>query len=624
MVIVKNLFKNLSKLSRLQKKTILLIVDFLILDVSIYLSYVLRFENLSPFNSIYQDIWLFVAIPSLTVPFFIALGLYRAVLKHIGNKTIFVIIKSITFSSIILGFIMMMFREESFPRSIFIIYWFISIINILGSRYLAHWLIYSLPSSLKNKIPVAIFGAGQAGIMLAESIQTSDIYKLCAIFDDDISKSGTVINSEKIYEPSKIERVIKKKNLKIILLAIPSLGKTHRIKLLKKISQYPVAVMELPSVENIIDGKVSIDDVKNIEVGDILGREPVKPIKELLNKNIKNKNILISGAGGSIGSELSRQVLDLGPKSIILFDQSEYNLYLIHHELIKLKSKVNVIPVLGSVHNKFKVDKIYSDYNIHTVYHAAAYKHVPMVEMNCCDGAWNNIVGTYTLATKASENNVESFILISTDKAVRPTNVMGATKRFCELILQGLNSQQESNTNFSMVRFGNVLDSAGSVVPLFRKQIKEGGPLTVTHKKVTRYFMSIPESVQLVIQAGAMSEGGEVFVLDMGKSVNVYDMAKKMIYLSGLTPIEDDNINGDIEISITGLRQGEKLYEELLIEDNPKKTSHPRIMKAREKKIDWKLVVKCLEEIKQNCKNQDDLSIKKTLNNYIDDYKENN
>ena len=338
--------------------------------------------------------------------------------------------------------------------------------------------------------------------------------------------------------------------------------------------------------------------------------------------DIKNKNVLVTGAGGSIGSELSRQVLSLKPKTIILYEQSEFNLYSINYELSKIDQiDCKVIPVLASIHNKFKVEKIFKEYNIDTVFHAAAYKHVPMVEMNPCDGAWNNIIGTYTISCIASKYNVDSFVLISTDKAVRPANIMGATKRFCELILQGLNDKENNKTRFSMVRFGNVLDSAGSVLPLFRRQIKEGGPVTVTHSEIIRYFMSIPEAVQLVIQAGALSLGGEVFVLDMGKHENILNMAKKMIYLSGMTPIDEKNKNGDIEIKITGLRSGEKLYEELLIGNNPESTVHPRIMKAHEKNIDWNLIVDCVENIRQNCKSQDDFQIKKTLNRYIEDYK---
>ncbi len=616
---IKKSFTALSNFSRIQKQFILLIFDILILNIALFLSFILRLEDFYPIEFMYKDWWLFIILPIISIPFFIRLGLYRSVLKHIGNRTILAIIQSITASVIILGFFMMMTREESFPRSIFLIYWFVSIIMISGVRFLAHWIIYSLPDNSKTKISTAIYGAGEAGIKLSESILNSNIYTLKAIFDDDDRKIGTIINSKKVFNPSKIEEIIKKDNLKIILVAIPSLGKTHRRQLLLKLSKFPVKVMELPSIENIIDGRVTIEDVKNVKVEDILGREPIKPI-DGLDKDVKGKNILITGAGGSIGAELSRQVLHLAPNTLILYEQSEFNLYSIHQELEKNSGNVKIIPVLASIHNKFKLNKIFKEYGINTVYHAAAYKHVPMVETNPCDGVWNNIIGTHILSTTALKYNVETFILISTDKAVRPTNVMGATKRFCELILQGLNFENKQKTKFSMVRFGNVLDSAGSVLPLFRKQIKQGGPITVTHSEVIRYFMSIPEAVQLVIQSGSMSSGGDVFLLDMGEPVNILSMAKKMIYLSGLTPIDDDNKNGDIEIEITGLRPGEKLYEELLIGDSSNKTEHPRIMQANEQKLDWDIISNAIEEFHNACKNQDNNRIKNLLAKYIEDY----
>jgi len=616
---LKSLSEILSNLSRSYKQVLLSLFDILFLEFSLYLSFVLRLDLLFPFNSISNDWWIFILTPIITIPFFIFTGLYHSVLKHIGGRTILAIIKSITVATIILGFLMMIVREESFPRTIFIIHFFISIIMISGIRYVAHWIIYAFPDDLSSKISVAIYGAGEAGIKLADSIQTSSTYILEAIFDDDNKKFGTIINSKKVHNPSIIEEMINRKKIKIILIAIPSLGKSHRRKLLSILSKFPVKVMELPSLENIIDGRVTIDDIKNVQVEDMLGRESAKPL-EGLNKNIKKKNILITGAGGSIGSELSRQILKLKPNILILYEQSEFNLYSIHQELEKIDNNIKIVPVLASIHNKFKLNKIFEEYPIHTIYHAAAYKHVPMVENNPCDGVWNNIIGTYILSTIALKHKVETFILVSTDKAVRPTNVMGATKRFCELILQGLDSNNKGSTKFSMVRFGNVLDSAGSVLPLFRKQIKEGGPLTVTHPEVIRYFMSIPEAVQLVIQSGAMSSGGDVFLLDMGDPVNILNMAKKMIYLSGLTPLDDDNENGDISIKITGLRPGEKLYEELLIGKNSNKTDHPRIMQANEEKLDWNIILEAIDEFYKACKAQDNSKIKSLLNKYIDGY----
>lgn len=469
-------------------------------------------------------------------------------------------------------------------------------------------------------MPVAIYGSGEAGAMLSESIQNSNRYKLVAMIDDDDKKHGTVINSQMVHSPNVIEKLISENHIKLILLAIPSIGKTHRRKILKSISQYPVNVMELPSVENIIEGRVTINDVKKVDVEDILGREPVEPVQALLCQNITGKTVLVTGAGGSIGSELCRQIIMLKPEIIILFEQSEFNLYTIHQELVNAKSDIKIIPILASVQNRVKLQSVFNKYNINTVYHAAAYKHVPMVENNPCAAISNNIIGTYHLVTAALENNVNTFVFISTDKAVRPTNVMGATKRFAELILQGLNTKNSSGTCFTMVRFGNVLDSAGSVVPLFREQIKNGGPVTLTHLEITRYFMSIPEAVQLVIQAGAMANGGEVFVLDMGESIKIKDLAEKMIYLSGFTPIDDENPEGDIAINIIGLRPGEKLYEELLIGNNTSQTDHPGIMKANEKHLNWSIIENAIQEFEDACKNQNDPLILELLQKYVTDY----
>jgi len=469
-------------------------------------------------------------------------------------------------------------------------------------------------------IPVAIYGGGQAGILLSNSIEKSHKYTLNAFFDDDSARVGTIINSKRVFSGKDIERIIDEKKIKIILIAIPSLGKAKRRELLKNISKYPVSVMELPSVENIIDGNVTVDDIREVKVEDLLGREAVEPKEKLLDIKVKGKSILITGAGGSIGSELCRQILRLNPTSLVLFDNNEFNLYAIYEELIALKVDILIIPVMASIHNSSLFKIILQKYSVNTIYHAAAYKHVPMVESNPCAGAYNNIIGTYRCAISAIESNVETFILISTDKAVRPTNVMGATKRFAELILQALNMKNNSSTCFSMVRFGNVLDSTGSVLPKFREQIRKGGPITVTHRNVIRYFMSIPEAVQLVLQSAGMANGGEVFVLDMGEPVNIYEMAKSMIYLSGLTPCDSEHPDGDITIKITGLRPGEKLYEELLIGDNPEKTAHPLIMKADENKLDFSVITLAVDEIMQACRKEDKKQIIILLKKYIPEF----
>ncbi len=611
-----------SELSRLNKQLILFLVDLVNLYSAIYWSYVFRFNTLNPTeffsNPNYFPIYIF---PIITIPLFIRTGLYRAVLKHINLKTLFSAFYSISISILLLIIITGFYNSKIFPfDGILAVTWFLSMFSTVIIRYLAYLLLYSIFKSPVNIPLVAIYGAGDAGVMLADSIHRSHRYKLKAIIDDDKTKEGTIIQSIKVYSPSAIKSLIASKRINMILLAIPSISKRYRREILEKLSKFPIRVMELPSIENIIDGNVTVNDIKKVQVEDILSRDSVEPISDLLGKNIANKSVLITGAGGSIGSELSRQVYALSPKILILYELSEFNLYSIHQELKKLDKKVNVIPILGSVQHKARISNIYKKYKVKTVYHAAAYKHVPMVEFNPCAGAYNNIIGTYNVAKQAQEFDIETFVFISTDKAVRPTNIMGATKRFSEMILKMFNEVSKSNTVFSMVRFGNVLDSDGSVLPLFRKQIREGGPLTVTHKDVIRYFMSIPEAVQLVIQAGAMAKGGEVFLLDMGAPINILDMAKKMIYLSGLTPIDDDNQNGDIEIKIIGLRPGEKLYEELLIDDNPIETIHPRIMKANEKNISSDLINEAVKEFKKVCKTQDSDGIRNLLIKYVDGY----
>ena len=460
-------------------------------------------------------------------------------------------------------------------------------------------LLYSWDNFVNNRKPVIVYGAGSAGAQLVESLRKNYEYAPVAFIDDDLSKQGMILNYTQIYSFQSIRKIILTRKARIILLAIPSLGDNKRREILKKLSKYPVEVKILPSVSDIVNSKVSIDNIKEVQVEDILGREPVKPKKKLLEKNIKGKNVLVTGAGGSIGSELCRQIVSHKPNKLVLIEHSEYNLYSIDYYLSSLKLDCEIISVLADVTNNIFVDNVIGENKVNTIYHAAAYKHVPLVESNVLEGVYNNVIGTYNIATIALKYKVENVVLISTDKAVRPTNVMGASKRFSELILQGLDSEK-NNTCFSMVRFGNVLDSAGSVVPLFRKQIKNGGPVTVTHADVTRYFMSIPEAVQLVLQAGAMAKGGDVFVLDMGEPIRIFDLAYRMINLSGLSPIDMNNPDGDIKIKFTGLRPGEKLYEELLIGDNVTQSIHPRIMQASESSFAWVDIQKSVELIKSS------------------------
>jgi FlaA1/EpsC-like NDP-sugar epimerase len=611
-------------LDRRYKQIITLAFDVIILVFALWLSFFLQSDELIG-KHMSNNWWLIIAVPIIAIPIFIKTGLYRSVLQYTGIKVITTSFQSITITCIIATFIHYYGRGYFFeinhvlPRSIIPNFWFISNTFIITSRFLLKGIIYSWDTRVNKRKQTIIYGAGNAGVQLVESLTKSMDYAPVAFIDDDKQKQGTIINYLQIFSFESLEKVIKKFDVKLILLAIPSASQSRRVEILKKLSKFPLEVKVLPSVDNIVNGEVTIDSIKHVQVEDILDRDAVYPKENLLKKNIQGKNILITGAGGSIGSELCRQILTLGPKKIVLFENSEFNLYSIHQELSQSRKRSEIIPKLATVTNLHQINKVISENQINTIFHAAAYKHVPMVEMNISEGVYNNVIGTYNVAKSASENGVENMILISTDKAVRPTNIMGASKRFSELILQAF-SDENSSTCFSMVRFGNVLDSAGSVVPLFRKQIKKGGPVTVTHRNITRYFMSIPESVQLVLQAGAMAKGGDVFVLDMGDPIKILDLAYRMIHLSGLKPIDTENPNGDIKIKFTGLRPGEKLYEELLIGDDVIQSEHPRIMQAREEKLSLEIIEKRVIAISQFREKQDDIAIKDILLKNVNGY----
>jgi len=611
-------------LDRFYKQIITLSFDVVILIFSLWLAFFLQSDDFIS-KHIITNWWLIIVVPIIAIPLFVKTGLYRSVLQYAGVKVITTSFQSITITCIVVTFIHYYGRgyfleiNHTLPRSIIIMFWFVSNTFIITSRFLLKGMIYSWDTSVNKRKQTLIYGAGNAGIQLVESLTKSMDYAPVAFIDDNKKKQGTIINYIQIFPFENLEKVIKKFDVKLILLAIPSASASKRVEILKKLSKFPLEVKVLPSVDNIVNGEVTIDSIKHVQVEDILGRDAVVPKESLLKKNIKGKNILITGAGGSIGSELCRQILNLEPKKIVLFENSEFNLYSIHQELSQNRKRSEIIPKLATVTNSHQINKVISENQINTIFHAAAYKHVPMVEMNISEGVYNNVVGTYNVAKSAIENKVENMLLISTDKAVRPTNVMGASKRFSELILQAF-SDENSSTCFSMVRFGNVLDSTGSVVPLFREQIKKGGPVTVTHRNITRYFMSIPEAVQLVLQAGAMAKGGDVFVLDMGDPIKILDLAYRMIHLSGLKPIDTENPSGDIKIKFTGLRPGEKLYEELLIGDDVIQSEHPRIMQAREEKLTLDIIEKNVLEISNFRENQDDLAIKHILLKNVNGY----
>lgn len=482
------------------------------------------------------------------------------------------------------------------PRTVGLIQPILLLLFVGASRALARVWLGDEYQSILNRAArprVLIYGAGATGRQLAAAMANSHEMQVVGFLDDDDRLHGHVLNGQPIYSPADLDTLVAAQSISDVLLAMPSLSRARRNEILSQIQASRVAVRTLPSVTDLAQGRVSVSDLRELDIDDLLGREPVPPNPELLRKNITGKVVLVTGAGGSIGSELCRQILTVNPAKLLLIEQSEFALYTIHQELgerlptPKISTPAVLVPILASVHDQERMREIMSTWRPDTVYHAAAYKHVPLVEHNPAAGINNNVLGTLRTAQAATESGVADFVLVSTDKAVRPTNVMGASKRLAEMALQAMAANKQDGTKFSMVRFGNVLGSSGSVVPRFRQQIRDGGPVTLTHPDVTRYFMTIPEAAQLVIQAGAMGKGGDVFVLDMGQPVKIMDLARRMVELSGLTVKDEQNPHGDIEIAVTGLRPGEKLYEELLIGDNPQPTLHPCIMKAHEEFVHW-------------------------------------
>lgn len=589
--------------SRTNKRLISITYDFIAIPVAIYLALVLRTGSALPIQPSYSILAVAITTILITLTVFIRLGLYRAVVRFMAEKAFFNIMIGLTFSVLTLASSSFLF-QANIPRSTPVIYFFVAFALLGGPRLFLRSLINQLNN--KAKKTVLIYGAGRQGVQLIKALQSSDEYRAVAFIDDNSKKKNTQIYSLRVHAKEDIEALLKQHKAEKVLLALGNASRQKRQQILNYLEPYPVEVLTTPSVQDIVSGKESIEQVKEVDIEDLLGRDPVKPDSELISKCIKNKSVLITGAGGSIGSELCRQALKQGPSKLILFELNEFSLYSIEQELNKEKELHDldtiIISLLGSVQNQQRLESIFTTFKVNTVYHAAAYKHVPMVEHNVCEGVQNNVIGTWRCAEAAISANVEKFVLISTDKAVRPTNVMGASKRVAELTLQALAKRQET-TLFSMVRFGNVLGSSGSVVPLFRKQINQGGPITVTHPDITRYFMTIPEASQLVIQAGAMAKGGDVFVLDMGESVKITELAQKMIRLSGLSEKKNGTTQGDIEIQFSGLRPGEKLYEELLIGDDVEGTAHSRIMTANEVHLTWPETHNLLNRLDKACSN---------------------
>lgn len=609
-------------LPRPVKRTAVLVLDLVLCVLSVWLAFYLRSGDLTPPTG--PAIWAALACIVLALPVFITSGLYRAIFRYSGLPAMMAVVRAMLIYGLAYASVFTIWGVEGVPRTVGLIQPMLLLLFVGASRALARvWLGGLYQTQLrKSSLPLAlIYGAGSAGRQLASAMANSSQIRVAGFLDDDDRLHGHVLNGLQIHDPAELGEILNGSPITDVLLALPSISRQRRNEILNKLKPHKVAVRTLPGLSDIATGKVSLSDVRELDIDDLLGREPVKPNGLLLNLNTHLKTVMVTGAGGSIGSELCRQILKTQPKQLLLVEMSEYALYQIHKELTATLAKENasnetvqgdqidfneaqndshieIVPLLASVCDEVRIREIMDTWKPHTIYHAAAYKHVPLVEHNAAEGVRNNVWGTRVCAEAAARNGVRNFVLISTDKAVRPTNIMGASKRLSEMVLQALaevnvavaaqgGQAPRSRTIFSMVRFGNVLGSSGSVVPLFREQIKSGGPITLTHVDITRYFMTIPEAAQLVIQAGAMGQGGDVFILDMGQPVKIIDLARRMVELSGLTVRDELRPDGDIELSVTGLRPGEKLYEELLIGDNPRTTHHPRIMKAHEKFLSW-------------------------------------
>jgi len=592
------MFQKFLNLPRFHKRLISVLADVIALFFALWAAFSLRFE---------QQFWVpnqeQVVVSGLTVVFtigvFVRLGLYRAVVRYLSDRAFLTVIGGVTGSAlmlIVLGY----WLEVLVPRSVPVIYAALAFIFVSGSRMGVRMLV--MHPARHNKERVAIVGAGETGLQLCQALEQGTEYRPVAFISFLESNHRALINGVPVYDVNHIEKAVRLHRVQRLLLALDVDSGVDRKRLLKQLEPLAIPVQTVPSMAELIAGQKRINDIRDLEIEDLLGRDPVRPDNAQVAGSLYGKSVMVTGAGGSIGSELCRQIIQHRPRVLVLFEQSEFSLYSIERELQAINNieglGVEIHPLLGSVTHWRRCESVMRTFAVQTVYHAAAYKHVPLVEHNVIEGVQNNVFGTWHTAEAAIAAGVERFVLISTDKAVRPTNVMGASKRFAELVLQGL-AQRQSGTVFSMVRFGNVLGSSGSVVPLFRDQIRDGGPVTVTHPDIIRYFMTIPEASQLVLQAGSMGQGGEVFVLDMGEPVKIADLARKMIHLMGLEEKSDENPGGDIEIVFSGLRPGEKLYEELLIGDNPQGTTHPRIMMAREVSLNWALVDEFLNQLSQ-------------------------
>lgn len=613
--------KPFSQLPRFQKQLLAATADLVMLPLVFYLAVLLRYDSSTPqLFELYR--WMIGGAPFISIPIFIRLGLYRAVIRFIDQKIVYVVVLGVTLSVISMAALATFMHTVTLSRGVFGIYWIGAILYVIASRFLARG--YLLRTGDQNfAVKVAIYGAGSSGMQLASALRAGCDYLPVALVDDRKELHGATIAGVKVWPSDELPRLVVDKQIKEILLAMPSLKKAQQKIILERLEPLKVKIKVTPPITSLINGELRVQDIRDIEIEDLLGRDAVEPDPQLISTCITGKTVMVTGAGGSIGSELCRQILSLSPSRLILLDMSEFALYSIEQDIQGLKNiraiDVDVIPFLGSVLDAEKCERILRTFAVDTIYHAAAYKHVPLVEHNPIQGVRNNAFGTLLLAQAAIAAKVSCFVLISTDKAVRPTNVMGATKRLAELILQAF-SRTQNHTRFCMVRFGNVLGSSGSVVPLFRKQIMAGGPITLTHPEITRYFMTIPEAAQLVLQAGSMGEGGDVFVLDMGEPVKILDLATRMVHLSGLEVKGDSDAPDAIEIQHVGLRPGEKLYEELLIGSNVEGTKHPLILRAQETEFSWEELKALLDMLDSACEQFDYARVRELLLQTVAEY----
>jgi FlaA1/EpsC-like NDP-sugar epimerase len=585
-------------LPRETKRLIMVTADAVAIPTALWAALALKFDAVDP--HLEQTFAYFLVAISSALFFFSVFGLYRAVIRFMGPKAMMTVIAGVSLSVLVLAAFDRLIASHQIPLSAFVIYWALALPWVGGSRFIARYLFLRRSGARGAAARVAIYGAGNAGARVCSALIGGPDFEPVAFIDDKKSLQGSSINGVRVYSPETLSDLVRQRHIDRILLAMPSATRRRRREILTQLEPLGVHVQSLPNLADLISGRAQINDLCDVDVSDLLGRDPVPPRQKLFGSCIRGKCVLVTGAGGSIGSELCRQIVRLGPSRLVLFEMSELALYNIERELEEIAAHdrldVEIVPLLGNAHHRHRVREVLSAFAVQTVYHAAAYKHVPIVEHNVVEGIHNNVISTWYTAEAALETGVETFVLISTDKAVNPANVMGATKRLAELVLQAL-QERTTQTRFCMVRFGNVLASSGSVVPLFQEQIRRGGPVTVTHPEVIRYFMTIPEAAQLVVQAGSMAKGGDVFVLDMGRPVRIDDLARRMVNLMGLTVRDANNPDGDIEIEYTGLRTAEKLFEELLIGSNVTGTDHPMIMRAMEHRLAWPKMQQILNDL---------------------------